>query len=283
MIKLLAIDMDGTCLDPRSRVSECTVRALREAARAGITIVPATGRNLYCLPYRLAEGTLYTKQSPESEKNKNLFRYVISSNGARVTDIHKKKTIFQAMISRKTAVSLLTECRGKALCTASHIGNRYLIQGRIPALAGRLMYGRDAAGVYCVRDMVQVVEQSPFPTEELQFYFLTGSSRKKLKKIISSYPDLMAAYTSVYVEIFSRKASKGRALEVLRKKLGISKKETACIGDGENDLTMFRASGLKIAMGNGQKCLKSRADYVTASNRKDGVAEAIWQILQGNI
>ena len=34
-IKLLAVDMDGTCLDGRSRMSRETVEALREAARAG--------------------------------------------------------------------------------------------------------------------------------------------------------------------------------------------------------------------------------------------------------
>ena len=46
-IKLLAVDMDGTCLDGRSRMSRETVEALREAARAGITVVPTTGRNLH--------------------------------------------------------------------------------------------------------------------------------------------------------------------------------------------------------------------------------------------
>ena len=37
-IKLLAVDMDGTCLDGRSRMSRETVEALREAARAGVQI-----------------------------------------------------------------------------------------------------------------------------------------------------------------------------------------------------------------------------------------------------
>ena len=54
MIKLLAVDMDGTCLDRRSRMTDVTLGALRKAAGRGIIIVPTTGRNLECIPHRLA-------------------------------------------------------------------------------------------------------------------------------------------------------------------------------------------------------------------------------------
>lgn len=43
MIKLLAVDMDGTCLDGRSRMSAENLAALRRAAEAGILVVPTTG------------------------------------------------------------------------------------------------------------------------------------------------------------------------------------------------------------------------------------------------
>ena len=40
MIRLLALDMDGTCLNGRSRMTEETIRTIRKAADAGIIIVP---------------------------------------------------------------------------------------------------------------------------------------------------------------------------------------------------------------------------------------------------
>lgn len=279
MIKLLAVDMDGTCLDGRSRITDSTIRAIREAARAGILVVPTTGRNLFCLPHRLAEGTLYSARSEEGRKNAGVFRYVISSNGARVTDIREKTTVFSAMIPKETAVSFLERCKGQRLITASHINNRYLLQGRLAAVAGRLVYGKDAKGIFCVRDMAETVKKTAFQTEELQFYFFTQRDRKRLENLLGQYPDLAAAYTSVYVEVFSRNAAKGRALEALAGRLGISREETACIGDGENDLSMFEASGLNIAMGNAFEGLKKKADYVTASNNRDGVAKAVRKIL----
>lgn len=43
MIKLLAIDMDGTCLDQRSRMTDRTLDVLRKAAKAGITVCSVYG------------------------------------------------------------------------------------------------------------------------------------------------------------------------------------------------------------------------------------------------
>ena len=49
MIKLLAIDMDGTLLNSFSKLSKVNLSALYRAKEAGIEIVPTTGRTLSCL------------------------------------------------------------------------------------------------------------------------------------------------------------------------------------------------------------------------------------------
>ena len=147
MIQLLAVDMDGTCLTSRSTLTDRTLRALRDAAGKGIIIVPTTGRNMLCLPHRLAAGTLNKDKGRDAEGNRDLFRYVISSNGGRVTDIADKKDLFQAMLPKETALSILEKCRGKRLGIASHMKYRYLIQGKPLAFMGRVVYGRDAGGV----------------------------------------------------------------------------------------------------------------------------------------
>ena len=285
MIKLLMIDMDGTCLDSRSRMTDRTLRALRRAAAEGIIVVPATRRNLGCLPHRLAAGTVYEHGMPyrgadeDVRKNQGLFRYVISSNGAAVTDLRKRKTIFHRMMPREEALSLLETCGEIPLGRAAHICHRYLMEGKLLTLAGRFLYGRDAAGVYCARDIQKAVEESPHEVEELQFYFLSPGAKEKLRSVMASCPGLEAAYSGIYAEIYSKDASKGRALTALREYLGIEKEETACIGDGENELSMFDASGVKIAMGNAVSVLKERADYVTASNDRSGAAQAIEKLL----
>ena len=44
MIRLIAFDMDGTVLNDEKKILKETKEALEQAARAGIEIVPATGR-----------------------------------------------------------------------------------------------------------------------------------------------------------------------------------------------------------------------------------------------
>ena len=73
--------------------------------------------------------------------------------------------------------------------------------------------------------------------------------------------------------------TENKALAALAGHLGIQREEIACIGDGENDLSMFASSGLKIAMGNAVDRLKIQADYIAETNRNDGAAKAIEQYI----
>ena len=75
--------------------------------------------------------------------------------------------------------------------------------------------------------------------------------------------------------ITNKEASKKSAIEYIQQKLSITKEETMGIGDMLNDLPLFEASGLKVAMGNGDQLLKDKADYVAPSIDEDGVAVAI--------
>ena len=91
---------------------------------------------------------------------------------------------------------------------------------------------------------------------------------------------LSSACTKIYAEIFVKETSKGAALAKLAGSLGIQREEIACIGDGENDLSMFEAAGLRMAMGNGVPELKKKAEYILPSNSANGAAEGIyWYVL----
>lgn len=108
--------------------------------------------------------------------------------------------------------------------------------------------------------------------------FFPSARRPDVEKTLSGYEGFSAAYSDLYVEVFSKAASKGNALRALGEHLSIPKDEIACIGDGENDQSMFQASGLRFAMGNAVESLKAQADYILPTNRQDGVAAAIDRI-----
>lgn len=84
-----------------------------------------------------------------------------------------------------------------------------------------------------------------------------------------------------YLDITHPLANKGVALAKLAKLLSVPLTEVAVVGDGRNDVAMFERSGLSIAMGNACPEVKRKADFVTDSNREDGFASAIEQIILG--
>ena len=85
-----------------------------------------------------------------------------------------------------------------------------------------------------------------------------------------------------YLDVTPPGHNKGTFVEAMARRLGISTEAVATIGDMQNDLAMFRKSGLSIAMGNATDDVKKVATHVTASNEEEGFAGAIDMILKDN-
>jgi Cof subfamily protein (haloacid dehalogenase superfamily) len=87
---------------------------------------------------------------------------------------------------------------------------------------------------------------------------------------------------SYYLDITPPGCDKGTFVQAMAKRLGISTDAVATIGDMQNDLAMFKTSGLSIAMGNATDDVKQRATHVTTSNEDEGFAGAIEMIFRNN-
>jgi hypothetical protein len=82
-----------------------------------------------------------------------------------------------------------------------------------------------------------------------------------------------------YLDITHPHANKGAVVKTLSRMLSIPVGEIATIGDMPNDVLMFRASGLGIAMGNASPEVQAQADEVTASYDDEGFAKAIEEFI----
>ena len=268
MIRLLAVDMDGTCLNPKHEISPRTLQALEEAAKAGIWVVPTTGRSLSCLPHQL--------------RGLGFLRYAISSNGAMVTDLQTGRCVYRALLPRDTAVSILRTLSPLRVGMTAHVNHGYWIQGRGLWLLGQAIYGADGRDSLQVPHLVQALLRQPWNVEELQIFFVSDHTRRQVRSRLKRWESVChTAYDRNYVEIYAKKASKGNALQALARYLQVPMEQVACIGDGENDLSMFQVSGLKMAMGNAVLDLQAQADVLLPTNGEDGVAEGIYtHILQ---
>ncbi|WP_439358431.1 HAD family hydrolase [Bradyrhizobium sp. DASA03007] len=85
-----------------------------------------------------------------------------------------------------------------------------------------------------------------------------------------------------YLDITPPGFNKGTFVQAIAKRVGITTEAVATIGDMQNDLAMFRVSGVSIAMGNATDNVKDHATHVTATNEQDGFAEAMEMILKLN-
>lgn len=262
MIKMLAIDMDGTLLNSFSRISSADLNALYRLKEAGILIVPATGRTISALPHSLME-------------HPDLFRYIISSNGAVLYDRLQQKNLALQAIPHDLAADLVDTFRYDPVFLSAHIDHEYWVDGKLMQINGRIVFGKDALKTKVAKNLSKIIKETSSPIEEIQLYFLGRKTKEKIKQKLKDFPELHGAFTSAYVEIFDRMASKGKALKNLAEQLGIEKEEIACIGDGENDVLMFSQAGLSIAMGNAKEAIQEKADRITKSHNQNGVAYAI--------
>lgn len=85
---------------------------------------------------------------------------------------------------------------------------------------------------------------------------------------------------SYYLDITPPGFNKGTFVKAMARRMGIPTNAIATIGDMQNDLPMFEASGLSVAMGNATDDVKKVAMQVTASNEDEGFAKAIEMILK---
>jgi hypothetical protein len=87
---------------------------------------------------------------------------------------------------------------------------------------------------------------------------------------------------SYYLDVTPPEANKGAVVDTLSSMLSVPHERIAVIGDGLNDILMFRHAGFSIAMGNGSDAVKKAASVVTGSNDMDGFAEAIGRFILGD-
>jgi Cof subfamily protein (haloacid dehalogenase superfamily) len=78
-----------------------------------------------------------------------------------------------------------------------------------------------------------------------------------------------------FLDVTAHGIHKGSAIIRLAELLGVATSSVAVIGDGPNDIEMFKQAGLSIAMGQGVDEVLDAADCITTSNDNEGWARGI--------
>lgn len=265
-IRLIALDIDGTLLTSAHEISSATLAAVQEVTKRGVLVVLASARSPTALRLLMA--------------NLGISGFAISYTGALLCRLSPDPSIPTEVIAE----------RRMSVTSARFVLQKALEQGiSVGWYAGDVVHipGWDAA----LRREYSITREQPIVTPNLvstgesphKVLCIAGTSTlvPKLISLAKQTPeDCIAQFSHTsYLEVTHRTVNKADALAKLGQRLGIDSSEMAAMGDQENDIGMLQFAGAGIAMGNGIPAVRAAADWITATNDRDGVAVAIERLL----
>lgn len=250
-IKLVLTDMDGTTVLPgKHEISERVRESIIAVEDAGITVAAVTGR-----PYEMAKDALLALgiEGP-----------CVFDNGASVRDSVSGNILWRKWLTveeLKNISSCILE-----YCTIIDYSGEY--KEHVPE----------------VNELDYIVNPAPFV-----FGLVHKESKQVIEERLAGILDITAHFAPsvngeehlLGVQVNHVNADKFHGVEALRSILNITKEHSLAIGDGDNDLPLFRNAGLRVAMGNATDRLKQQADEIVSTVENDGFAEAMERFVLG--
>ena len=280
MIKLLALDLDGTTLDSRGEIPDDNRRAIRAAEDAGVLVTIATGRR-----FRDARPV-----GVELELNAPL----ITHNGGLLKYAGSGEAVAYSLLSHKTSLEIVKAGKsfgGDALVSADPQGYGKLLYDRVSddneplqkyIRWSQKLHGPDAENsiehvpiLEDILDQHEIVHIS-FSGSCAAMHSLDNLLRSELGASVTILSTIYPRRDFTLIDILPPDTSKGHGMSRLAAVENIPAEETMAIGDNFNDLEMLEFAGTAVVMGNADARLRDRPEfYTTLTNDEAGVARAI--------
>src|SRR5689334_893044 len=283
-ISLLALDLDGTLLDSRGRISERNRIAIDNAREHGVHVALVTGRRF--------------RDSRSLALELGLDVPLISHNGALTKHAVTLQTVCVLPLPAQAAREALQvgrETGADALLSDDHEGLGVLVydhlRGENTAAHKYVTWARrihgEAEGANAVQQVASLEDYLDHDPIHLAFsgnYAEMDQLEESLKSELGSTVKILGTkypeQDFTLLDILNPAASKGAGVAAAAAELSVDRDEIMAIGDNYNDLEMLLFAGVGVVMANAPLSLREIGGlHPTASNREDGVALAIEQFI----
>ncbi|AOF49692.1 Cof-type HAD-IIB family hydrolase [Tetragenococcus halophilus] len=270
MIKLIAIDLDGTLLDGQKKISLKNKEVLQEARAQGTKIVICTGRPLAGIRPYLEELDMQAVGD-----------YSITFNGGLVQKNDTGEIVEKAAMKLEDIMDLTHLARELDL-PLDILSDDVVLS--LPTSAQHLSIYPQLNPLLTF----QAASVEELTSKRLYNKAVVGYHQEYLDEQIAKIP---AIYKDRYeviksrgnlLEFMPKGITKAFGIASLAKDLAFSPEEVMGIGDEENDLPMIEYAGFGVAMANAVAQVKEKANIITTSNEEDGVAEVVAKYVLNN-
>ena len=264
ILKMIAMDLDGTLLDEEKNISQKDREAVREAIDRGYLVTLATGRM-----YRSALS--YAQEL-------GIKLPLVTYNGALVKDPSTGKTLAHWPLALETAKCIVGELLDQDIYVQAYVNDTLLVpadcaKAQYYAKFSRVPFEVAGAGLRQLAEAphkLLVIDDDPEPIRR-HLVTVYGNAIK----IVSS--------SKGFLEITDPETNKWRALQFLMKRFEVTREEILTVGDSDNDYEMVAHAGVGVAMGNAKETIQKAARIITASNTQSGVSLTLRSVMTNQV
>lgn len=262
---IIALDMDGTLLNSKKKISFKTAHYLRKLSKQGHKVIIASGR-----PRRSIE-TYYNQLKLTTPVIGYNGEYIYSPNDPNF------KTVRNA-IPKDVILELLQKIKANVINVMCETDDEIWIDEEDKYLEKFFWY----------KDMNihQGNLEETLDKDTMTCIFHVPEEYRnagEIEKYLEKYPDIISIFWigKAYVELHHKNASKGDSLKVIADYYKIPKERIISFGDATNDIEMFDASNTSVLMKNAKYDLKDRVTMVSKKdNDHDGIYYTLKEILE---
>jgi Cof subfamily protein (haloacid dehalogenase superfamily) len=286
MLRLIALDLDGTLLDSRGHVSERNRRAITEARARAVQVALVTGRRFRdARPIALELG---------------LDIPLVAHNGALTKHARTLETVAAVLLPLEAARETLRVARAHgadALVSDDAAGAGVLVYDHIDdddrPVAEYIAWSRRIHGEEAERAILQVASLEAY-LDHAPVHITFSGTQEKTERLAEAFARELGAsvklMTTIYprinfglIDVIHPDVSKGTGLAAVARELNISREEVMAVGDNHNDREMLEYAGVRVIVRNAEPTLHELEGVrVVASHDEDGVAEAIENYVLGD-